>query len=292
MSDSPNSVAMPAATNARSTSTEPTPLPSLMAVLWLAWFSFREMSRRKRLLGLAMINLLPVLVVLAIRIWAPEGSGTAQLQLSSLTFNVIIPFLIPIAAMAVGIPAIGEQVDDGTIVFTWTRPIKRRAIFLGRLLSAQVVATTVMSGSLILCFIIMISNGMDVITWDFLKLYLFTFLIIALGCFVYSALFATMGTFFRKPVLPALLYTFGWEQLVSGIPARVQELSLRFHLQNLIEHPADVADDLTGMLGALLTQMVKRDPVPVLQSVAVLVGVTLVATALGIWILRNKEITN
>ena len=295
MSDSLNSgaqaLAQPGAP-AGASGAEPTPLPSLNAILWLAWFSFREMSRRKRLLGLAMINLLPVLVVLAIRIWAPEGSGTAQLQLSSLTFNVIIPFLIPIAAMAVGIPAIGEQVDDGTIVFTWTRPIKRRAIFLGRVLSAQVVATTVMSGSLILCFIIMISNGMEVITWDFLKLYLFTFLIIALGCFTYTALFATMGTFFRKPVMPALLFTFGWEGLVTNIPARVQELSLRFHLQNLIEHPAAAADDLTGVLGALLTQMVQRETVPAVQSVAVLVGVTLAATALGIWILRNKEIAN
>ena len=60
MSDSPNSAVMPAAINAERTNAEPTPLPSLTAVLWLAWFSYREMSRRKRLLGLAMINLLPV----------------------------------------------------------------------------------------------------------------------------------------------------------------------------------------------------------------------------------------
>ena len=295
MSDTPNSgvqtLRSDAVTPIAGTS-DPSPLPSLNAVLWLAWFSFREMSRRKRLLGLALINLLPVLVVLAIRIWAPEGADTAQLQLSSLTFNVIIPFLIPIAAMAVGIPAIGEQVNDGTIVFTWTRPIRRRAIFLGRLLAAQVVATTVMSGSLILCFIIMISNGLDVISWDFLKLYLLTFMIIAIGCFTYSALYATMGTLFRKPVLPALLYTFGWEGLVTNIPARVQELSLRFHLQNLIERPPEAPEDLTGVLSALLTQMVPRETVPAFQSVAVLVGVMLATTLLGVWILRHKEITN
>ena len=64
------------------------------------------------------------------------------MQLAALSHDIFIPFLIPIAAMAVGIPAIGEQVEDGTIVFTWTRPIKRRAIYLGRLLAAQVVATT------------------------------------------------------------------------------------------------------------------------------------------------------
>jgi len=271
---------------------EPTTLPSLQAILWLAWFSVREMFRRKRLLSLSAINLLPVLVVLAIRIWFAEDGLTAQMQLSSLTYGVFIPFLIPIAAMAVGIPAIGEQIDDGTIVFTWTRPIRRRAIFLGRLLAAQVVAATVMSGALVLCFVVMVSEGPGVITWDFLRLYLLTFMIITVGAFVYSAVFATMGTVFRKPVLPALLFAFGWESLVTDIPARVQELSLRFHLQNLIEHPAAKPDDLPGILGALLSQALQRDPVPRLQSVAVLLVVMVLATAVGIYVLRHKEITN
>ncbi len=282
-------------TEATTTSTPagaPVTLPSGRAILWLAWFSVREMFRRRRLFSLAAINLLPVLVVLAIRIWFTDKGLTAQMQLSSLTYSVFIPFLIPIVAMAVGIPAIGEQIDDGTIVFTWTRPIRRRAIYLGRLLASQVVATTIMSGSLVLCFVIMVSEGPGVISWDFLKLYLQTFMIIAVGGFVYATLFAMMGTVFRKPVLPALLFTFGWESLVTDIPARVQELSLRFHLQNLIEQPATQPDDLPGILNALLSQALQREPVPKLQSVVVLLVVMLVATALGIWVLRHKELTN
>ncbi len=273
-------------------SAPPQPLPSLRAILWLAWFSFREMSRRKRLLSLAAINLLPVMVVLAIRIWFTDLEITAQMQLAALSYNVFIPFLIPVAAMAVGIPAIGEQIDDGTIVFTWTRPVKRRAIYLGRLLAAQFVATTVMSGSLILCFLIMVSNGLEVITWDFLKLYMLTFVIIAVGSFTYCALFAAAGAFFKKPVLPVILFTFGWESMVTNIPARVQELGLRFHLQNLIERPATTPDDLPGILSAILTQIVHRDPVPKIQSLGVLMVVAVVSTLIGIWILRNKEISN
>jgi ABC-type transport system involved in multi-copper enzyme maturation permease subunit len=267
-------------------------LPSLTAVLWLTWFSFREMSRRRRLLSLAAINLLPVLVVLAIRIWFPDEGITAQMQLASLSYEVIIPFLIPITAMAFGVPAVGEQIDDGTIVFTWTRPIRRRAIFLGRLLAAQVVSTVLMSGALMLCFMIMLSEGLGVIDWAFLKLYLMTFLIIAIGAIAYAAVFAAMGTHFRKPVLPAILFAFGWENLVTNIPARIQEYGLRFHLRNLIEQPQSVPDDLPGVLGAILTQALQRDPVPKPQSVAVLLGVTAVATVIGVWLLKHKEISN
>ena len=269
---------------------QPAAQPSVGAILWIAWFSVREMARRKRLISLALINLLPVLVVGAIRIWFPGEGITAQMQLASLTYDTFIPFLIPIAAMAVGIPAIGEQVEDGTIVFMWTRPIKRRAIYLGRLFAAQIVSTVLMSGSLVLSFMIMVSEGASIITFDFLKLYLLTFMIIGLGAFTYSALFAAMGTFFKKPVLPAILLAFGWENLVTNIPARVQELSLRFHLQNLIDRPPAAPNDLPGILGALLSTAFNREPVPKIQSIAVLLAVMLIATIVGIWLLRHKEI--
>ncbi len=269
---------------------DPTALPSVGAVLWICWFSLREMSRRRRLFSLGAISMLPVLVVLAIRIWFGDQDLSAQLQLSSLTHKVIIPFLIPIVAMAVGVSAIGEQVEEGTIVYLWTRPVRRRAIYLGRLMAAQVVSSLLLSGALVLCFLVMISNGLSILDWDFLKLYTTTFFIIALGTFSYSAVFAAMGTFFRKPVLPAILFAFGWEGLVSGIPARVQELSLRFHLQNIVEIPKIVPENIEGVLGALLKTAFEREAVPKLQSVAILLAVMLFFTALGIWLLRMKEI--
>lgn len=269
---------------------DPKPLPSLPAVLWIAWFSLREMSRRRRLISLAAINLLPVAMVLIIRIWFADKGIPAQLQLSSLSHEVIIPFLIPVVAMFVGASAIGEMVEEGTIVYLWTRPIKRRAIYLGRLLAAQLVSSLVLTGSLVLCFLVMVSEGLQIIDWAFLKLYLVTFLIILLGTFSYSALFAAMGTFFKKPVIPAILFTFLWESMVSGVPARVQELSLRFHLLNIVERPKVVPEGLDGVLGALLKTAFERPPVPKLQSVLVLLAVMVFFTGLGVWLLRIKEI--
>ncbi len=268
----------------------PAPLPSVRAVGWIAWFSLREMSRRRRLVSLGLINLLPVLVVLAVKIWFADRGITAHLQLAGLTHDTFIPFLIPIVAMAVGVSAIGEQVEEGTIVYSWTRPVRRRAIYLGRVLAAQTVAAGLLSLSLILCFLVMVAGNLSVISVEFLKLYLQTFLIIGLGAFAYTALFAAMGTFFKKPVLPALLFAFGWEKLVANIPARVQELSLQFHLQNLISRPENVPQDLPGMLAAILNTALHREPVPAWQSILVLVLVALLATVLGVWLLKTREI--
>lgn len=268
----------------------PRPLPSMPAVLWIAWFSAREMVRRRRLLSLAAINLLPVAMVLIIRIWFADRGISAQLQLSSLSHEVIVPFLIPVVAMFVGAGAIGEMVEEGTIVYLWTRPIKRRSIYLGRLLAAQVVSSLVLSGALILCFMVMVSQGWQVVDWTFLRLYLVTFLIIVLGSSSYGALFAAMGTFFKKPVIPAIMFTFLWESMVSEVPARVQELSLRFHLQNIVQKPDGVPEGLDGVLGALLKTAFVRAPVPSWQSVIVLLAVMVFLTGLGVWLLRIKEI--
>jgi len=267
-----------------------TPLPTVQAVGWLALFSLREMARRRRLISLGAINLLPVIVVAVVRIWFPNEGITAQMQMTGLTHSAIIPFLIPIVAMAVGVSAIGEQVEEGTIVYAWTRPIRRRAIFIGRLVAAQVTGAVMLSGSLALCFLVMVSGGLSVITWDFLKLYLATFAIIVLGVWAYTAVFAAMGTRFRKPVFPAIIFAFGWESMVAGIPARVQELSLRFHLQNLVDRPAVQANDLPDVLRGILMAAVHREPVPRVQSVAVLLVVGLVAAAVGVWLLKHKEI--
>ncbi len=277
-------------TTANTPAAVPAPLPSVRAVLWIAWFSLREMARRRRLISLGLINLLPVLVVAVIRVWFPNEGITAQLQLTGLTHEAIIPFLVPIVAMAVGVSAIGEQIEEGTIVYAWTRPIRRRAIYLGRLLAAQVTAAVMLSGSLVLCFMIMVSGGLGIITWDFLRLYLATFAIIALGAYAYTAVFAALGTHFKKPVFPAIIFAFGWESMVANVPARVQELSLRFHLQNLVDRPAADISDLPGILGAILSAAVTRDPVPRLQSVAVLLVVGAVAAAVGVWLLKHKEI--
>jgi len=279
--------AIPAATDLPSVMK---PLPSLPAIGWIAWYSLREMSRRRRLISLGAINLLPVVVVLVVRLWFADQGITPHLLLMPLTHQVFIPFLIPIVALAVGASAIGEQVEEGTIVYYWTRPVRRRAIFLGRLAAAQSVSILLLSASLVLCFLVMVSQGPGVITWDFLKLYLDTFLVIFLGAFSYAALFAAMGTLLRKPVVPAILFAFVWEGLVSEIPARIQETTLRFHLQNLVPKPVVETNDLPGILRDLLQEALKRDPVPAWRSVVILLLVAVVTTAAGIWLLRQKEI--
>ena len=268
----------------------PPPLPSLPAAAWIAWYSFREMARRRRLISLGLIMALPVMVVVVARLWPNGELITPELMIAGLAAQTYIPFLVPVVALAVGASAIGEQIADGTIVYYWSRPLRRGAIYLGRLTAAQLVAATLLVFSLAGCFVATLLGRLELVTLTLVKHYVVACAVVVIGAWVYTALFAWLGTVVRRPLLPAILFAFGWEPLVSGIPQRVQEYTIRFHLNNLIERPDLPEEGLTGFVGEILAKVFAREAVPDWQSLSVLAAVLVGVTALGIWALGRKEI--
>ncbi len=266
------------------------PLPLGPAAGWIAWFSFREMVRRRRLLLLSLVVLLPVAVAAAWRIWDGQGLVSAPLLLANLGGVFYIHFLVAIVSLAVGLSAIGEQVSEGTIIYYWTRPLGRASIYLGRLLAAQAVAASLLVASLAVCFLVMSAGNFGILSLRFIKLYLGTGLVILLGTLVYTALFACLGTALRRPMLPAVLFAFGWESLGGSVPLRLQELTVVFHLRNLIRNAEAGTGSVPNLLQELKRALLAQEPVPEWRSLLTLVAVAVAATLLGIWLLRRKEI--
>ena len=105
---------------------------------------------------------------------------------------------MPIVAMAVGISAMGEQVEDGTIVYTWTRPCAAAPIYLGRRAGRPDRGAGILSLSLVLCFLVMMMGGLGVDHLEFLKLYLDDLPGDRLGRIRLHRVFAAMGTWFQE----------------------------------------------------------------------------------------------
>jgi hypothetical protein len=267
----------------------PPPVPSVPAALIIAGYAFREMARRRRLVSLGLLMFVPVLMLLAVRLWYP-GDVSPEILLAVLLGDVLIPFLIPVVAMAVGASAIGEPVEDGTLVYYWTRPLRRPALYIGRMGAAQLVAAGLVVLSLAVCFATLAFGGFGPITWPFVKLYLAAGLVALLGTAVYTAIFACLGTGLKRPLLASLTFVFGWEPLVAGIPQRIQEWTVRFHLRNLVTWPDTASTDLRGFIEDLLSRAIARPDVPEWRSVLVLLAAMVAATAVGIFLLGRREL--
>jgi len=283
-------VASPAPATPLAGATADRPLNTALAAFWIGLFSFREMVRRRRLIFLSIVILIPVVATLLWRWLDKDGLISPELWMANLGGMMYVHFMVALVSLAVGLSAIGEQVSEGTIIYYWTRPLARSAIYLGRLLAAQLVAATLLATSLALCFLVITVGNLQALSLDFLKLYLGNCLVVMVGAVVYTAVFACLGTWLNRPMLAAVLYAFGWESISGHVPARIQELTVVFHLRNLIHNETQGTRDIPNLLLELKRVLIGGEVVSEWQSAVTLLAVLVVTTALGIWLLRNKEI--
>lgn len=267
----------------------PPPLPDGLAIVAVAATTWRELARRRRLLSLAVLLVLPVLLLLAVKIWYPGPVDPAVLM-ALLSSEVYVLFLLPVTAMALGAPAISEPIAEGTLVYFWTRPLRRHALYLGRILAAALVACVMILLSQTAVFVTLTAGGFGAFSIEMVRMHAEMTLVTLLGTLAYTALFGMFGAVVRKPLVPAIIFAFGWETLVAGIPQRIQEWTLRFHLRNLVHWPDTRPGDLQGVLEALLSQALRREPVPEWRSMVVLLLVVAVTTVLGVLALRRKQL--
>jgi ABC-type transport system involved in multi-copper enzyme maturation permease subunit len=266
------------------------PLGLAVSAYWIAFFSFREMVRRRRILSVGLLMLLPVVLAVAWRALDRDGAIPPELLLANLSGMVYIHFMVAVVSLAFGLSAIGESADEGTIIYYWTRPLRREAIYLGRLVAAQAVAGLLVAGSLVASFLVMSVGNFGILTLDFLKLYVSACLVILFGAVVYTAIFAAIGTRLKKPMLPAILFAFGWESIGGNAPLRLQELTVVFHLRNLLHNSAASTSSMPNLLQELKVMLLHEVPPSPWHSFLVLLVVAVVAFALGCWLLRRKEI--
>lgn len=257
-----------------------------ISAMWVAIFSFKEMVRRRRLLVMSLVMLIPPLMVLLWRFFNPGFTAIALLD--SLMSIIYVHFMVAIVSLAFGLSAIGEIVDDGTVVYYWTRPMRREAIYLGRLFSAQIVSSALLVISIVLCFLVMTLGNSSVLSMEMVKLYVSACVVLLIGSMAYTTIFAAVGTVLKKPMLPALIFAFWWESISSHAPMKLQELTVACHLRNLLSEPgAESTDARISFLKGLLET---ADPPSNIESFLVLLSIIAFTTIVGAVLMNRKEI--
>jgi ABC-type transport system involved in multi-copper enzyme maturation permease subunit len=100
----------------------------------------------------------------------------------------------------------------------------------------------------------------------------------ALALLAYGALFALLGVLLKRPVIPGLMFLYGWE-LLANLPGYLPRFTLTAWLRSLVHHrPAE--QGLAGLFQQVL---------PAGQGLAVLVVVSALLLAAGAWIFSTRE---
>ena len=207
--------------------------------------------------------------------WRPAINGarvTGPALFGMIMWILYIRIIIPMLGVFYGTALIADEVDDKTITYLFTRPVRRGAVLLGKYLAYLVCTVLLVLPSVLIVFFLIVPIGGASIGQSFPTL-LEDLGMLMVGLIGYGAVFAWVGARLRRPLVIGLVFAFGWEPAVLLFPGYLNRLTVAYYLQALVPH-AMPEDSAVGTLMQLF-----RETPPVGTSLASLA----VIAALALW---------
>jgi hypothetical protein len=135
-------------------------------------------------------------------------------------FSIFLSFLLPLWSLSFATEALGGEREANTMVWLLTRPLPRPAIYLARFASLLPWSLGLnVGGFALLCAAAGRPGALA------FRLY---WPAVAWATLAFSALFYLMGTWFRRPAVVALVYSFFLEVLFGNLPGYLKRVSIGY----------------------------------------------------------------
>jgi len=255
------------------------PIPFATAALRVFDLSLSQMLWSRRTVFMALVVGGPVVIAVIVRLMLLGGlpiavQPTGPAIFGAMIWGLYVRFAIPVLAVFYGTSLIADEVEDKTITYLFTRPVRRGSVLLGKYLAYLACTAMVVLPSVVLVYFLIVPIKGTGIAASFPAL-VKDLGILLLGLAVYGALFAFVGAWFKRPVLTGLVFLFGWEQAAQLFPGAFKKFTVAHYLQALVPH----AMPQEGL--ASLLQGIFRDAPSIpaaLTTLALIAGVSLALT--------------
>jgi ABC-2 type transport system permease protein len=291
------------------------PASPVRAWLYLVAFSFRRQARVRQMVGIAfgllVICLLLVGVFTATSDWdryewrlervkphkiehLAGGMAHAAIDQSDymdrfrqetrplavfsrwVVFLLFLGFLLPLFSLSFATGALGQERENRSLVWLLTRPLPRSAVYLAKFLGVLPWCLALTVGGFGLLCLAGGATGREAFV-------LYGPGVLA-GSLAFAAVFFLMGALLPRPAILGLLYAFFFETLLSElpVPGTLKRLSINYYTRCLLY------DEAAGQ-GVPVETSSLFVPVSPTTAWAVLLGVTVGVTALGMWLFARME---
>jgi hypothetical protein len=228
-----------------------TPRPSfLTAALRVFDLSLGEMLWSRRSVFLALVVGGPVIVAViarvvelfnlpALRVNGARVSGAVMFGL--MIWALYVWVIVPVLGVFYGTSLIADEVDDKTITYLFTRPIRRSAVLLGKYLAYLASTVLLVLPSVVLVYFFIVPLGGSI--GESFPALVEDLGMLAIGLVAYGAVFAWVGARLKRPLIIGLVFIFGWEPGVLLFPGYLKRLTVAYYVQALVPHamPQDSA---------------------------------------------------
>jgi ABC-type transport system involved in multi-copper enzyme maturation permease subunit len=254
--------------------------------------SLGQMLWSKRSIFLALAVAGPVAVAFAVRavvLLTPAGTPlirgarmTGPTLFGMMTWVLYIRFIVPVLGIFYGTSLIADEVEDKTITYLFTRPIRRSAVVLGKYLAFLICTVLLVLPSIIVVYFAIVPLGGGQIGEEFLRLAA-DLGILAVGLAAYGAVFAFAGARLKHPLIAGLVFVFGWEPGVLFFPGYLKRLTVAYYLQALVPHvmPPDSA------VSSVFQILSEAPSLP--ESLIALASISALGIGLAGWTVGHRE---
>lgn len=209
----------------------------------IAAVTLRSLLDRRRSWLMVGLAALPVLVMFIATVLGDSTMNERRFD------QLVIRFVLPLVALVFGTGALGSELDDGTIVYLLTKPIRRFRIVLAKgavaagLTAALLVPATLLTG--------LLATVQD----DSMAGPTIAYVIAAgIGGTAYALAFMALSSFTSRALAIGLAYVFIWEGILSGLFDGTRLFSIRQATLGLAAElqGATFADTLDGTTSAIM----------------------------------------
>jgi ABC-2 type transport system permease protein len=248
--------------------------------------SFKQLFWSKKSILMFFITAFPPALAIITIMVKKLGLGSVGLTnlglFSVMMFFVFLQFLVLIVPLFYGTSLISDEVEQKTLTYLFTSPIPKSIILLGKFFALIAISTLIIVLSALITYFILIGQmGAYKLIEHLPTLYKDTGVLL-LGILCYGAFFTFLGARTKHPIIIGLLFSFGWESIVSYIPGQVKRLTIMHYLQSIFPHqmwPSDVR----GLLAIF------HKATPFLPSLLALIGICAGFVLLTLLTIHNKE---
>lgn len=238
----------------------------MSALIGLYRLLLNQQLTRGRLILAAIMSALTILVAVLI------SSSVADADRIEATVRFLSNFglglMVPILSLVLASSALGQLVEDETLVYLWIRPTPRWMLAAGAWLAASTVAAPL--SVIPLTAAALIGSGADSGTTIAIALSM------TLAVVAYTGIFTLIGLILKRSLIWGLVYIFIWEFFVARVGEGAARLSINTYPASVLARMTEF--DLESADRAMTSGLV----VPIV--------VALVAVAITGWRLDNANV--
>jgi ABC-2 type transport system permease protein len=197
----------------------------------------RGQLTRGRLVGLGVLAGISVLLAIVGRtsVDEPDIEEVAVELLGGYSIGV----LIPLAALILASPMLGNLIEDRLLVYLWLKPVPRWHLAVA---AYAAVVTTLLP-------VVVVPIAITAAISGFGSLVVSATAAAVLGVLAYSGIYLFLGARFSWGLWLGLLYLVLWENVLSRLSDGMARLSARSYLLTMLERGTDVPIDLANRAG-------------------------------------------